>query len=94
MAVPPSASRRMDPNCCAPELRPLIILVNEFMDALESGRVPRDGWQYVAPNHDAGILRIAISQESAEFRSAVATVLPPASYEVVLDTVTTPVPDA
>ena len=93
MVVPERESGRIDPDSCAPELRPLVILVHDFMDALESGRIPGDVWQYVAPDHAAGLLRIAISQDSTDFRSAVATVLPPNMYEVVIDTVT-PVAEA
>lgn len=65
-----------------PSQAPTIRLLNTFGEAFHSGRIPTRCWRATAPDYSAQQILITIFPDDAEFRRAVAEVLPQGRYRI------------
>jgi hypothetical protein len=68
-----------------PEMRLTIKHLNRFDEALHHGRIPVGPWRSLSPDYQAEQAVITIHPDDAEFRSAVAAVMPEGSYRIVVE---------
>jgi len=61
---------------------PTIQLLNTFGEAFHAGQIPTGCWRSTGPDYNNEQIVITIFPDDADFRSAVAEVMPPGSYRI------------